>query len=341
LSDNNFYRTVIPPIPPDSSRPLWSVMIPTYNCASYLQEALCSVLEQDPGPDQMQIEVVDDFSTQDDPAEIVESLGHGRVAFFRQPENVGHCHNFNTCLQRSRGRLIHLLHGDDCLREGFYRKMERAFAENPSMGAAFCRYISMDESGNWINISRLEQAKSGMIRDWLFKIATGQRLQPPSMVVRREVYEQLGGFDQSITSYGEDWEMWVRIAARYPVWYEVEPLALYRIHTHSLTSKSSKTGQNGRDLRQVIEINKSSLPKDKVTELTIQAKRNFALACLRRASRMLTAREFDPALAQISEAIRTHSSWDVITKSLFLLIRYCLLKLAGMFPKHLMKSNYS
>jgi GT2 family glycosyltransferase len=189
-------------------------MIPTYNCASYLREALCSVLEQDPGPEKMQIEVVDDFSTLDDPAEVVEILGHGRVGFFRQPENMGHCQNFNTCLQRSRGQLIHLLHGDDCLREDFYLKMERAFAENPSIGAAFCRYISMDEYSNWIRISPLEQMKSGVLNDWLYKIATGQRLQPPSMVVRREVYEQLGGFDQRITNYGEDWEMWVRIAAR-------------------------------------------------------------------------------------------------------------------------------
>jgi glycosyltransferase involved in cell wall biosynthesis len=316
-------------------------MIPTYNCASYLREALCSVLEQDPGPGQMQIEVVDDFSTLDDPAEVVETFGQSRVDFFQQPENVGHCHNFNTCLQRSRGRLIHLLHGDDSLRDGFYLKMERAFAENPSIGAAFCRYISTDEYGNWINISPLEQVKSGVLSNWLYKIAAGQRIQPPSMVVRREVYEQLGGFDQRVVSYGEDWEMWVRIAARYPVWYEVEPLALYRIHTHSLTSKASRTGQNGRDLRRVIEINKSSLPNDMVTNLTIQAKRNFALACLRRASRMLTAHEFDAALAQIGEAVRTHRSWDILTKTFFLLVRYCLMKLAGLFPKQLMKSNFS
>ena len=39
-------------------------MIPTYNCADYLAQALCSVLRQDPGPDAMQIEVVDDHSEQ-------------------------------------------------------------------------------------------------------------------------------------------------------------------------------------------------------------------------------------------------------------------------------------
>ena len=52
----------VPPIVERADRPTWSVMIPTYNCAPFLRAALRSVLEQDPGPDSMQIEVVDDCS---------------------------------------------------------------------------------------------------------------------------------------------------------------------------------------------------------------------------------------------------------------------------------------
>jgi GT2 family glycosyltransferase len=296
-------------------------MIPTYNCASYLRAALCNVLAQDPGPEWMQIEVVDDFSTRDDPATVVTEVGHGRVAFYRQPENVGHCRNFDTCLQRSRGRLIHLLHGDDCVREGFYSKLERAFAERPQIGAAFCRYISMDESGNWQTISPLEQPESGVIPDWLEKIASGQRLQPPSIVVRREVYERLGGFDRRIPSYGEDWEMWVRIAVHYPVWYEVEPLALYRVHKSSLTGNTIRTGENARDLRQVIEINRSHLPREHADAWTNRARLSFALACLRRARRMLDARDDRGSLAQIREALKTSRSALVIAQAALLLSR--------------------
>ena len=47
------------------------------------------------------------------------------------------------------------------------------------------------------------------------------------MVVKREVYAQLGGYDESLR-YGEDWEMWVRIAASYPVGYQTQPLAEFR-----------------------------------------------------------------------------------------------------------------
>src|SRR5262249_49179546 len=62
MQQDNSCRIVIPPVPDGIARPLWSVMIPTFNCASYLRETLRSVLTQDPGRDVMQIEVVDDCS---------------------------------------------------------------------------------------------------------------------------------------------------------------------------------------------------------------------------------------------------------------------------------------
>ena len=84
-------------VPEDGNRPFWSVMIPTYNCAYYLERTLKSVLEQDRGPDEMQIEVVDDCSTEDDPEAVVKEIGKERASFFRQPRNVGVTANFNIC----------------------------------------------------------------------------------------------------------------------------------------------------------------------------------------------------------------------------------------------------
>ena len=192
MNTSNSYRATIPPVPEGVQRPLWSVMIPTYNCANYLRETLASVLAQDLGSEIMQIEVVDDFSTKDDPKAVVEELGKGRVSFYQQPENVGHVKNFETCLKRSRGQLVHLLHGDDCVKQGFYRKLQLAFEENPEIGSAFCRPIIMDENSHSLGTWKLEEPESGILSNWLERIAVDQCIQTPSIVVRRDVYEKLG-----------------------------------------------------------------------------------------------------------------------------------------------------
>jgi glycosyltransferase involved in cell wall biosynthesis len=276
MSEEHPYRATIPAVADGLSRPLWSVIIPTYNSARYLRESLASVLAQDLGPDIMQIEVVDDHSTQDDPAAVVEELGRGRVGFYRQRENVGQVRNYETCLKRSRGKLIHMLQDDDYVRDGFYRKMQRAFDDNPNIGMAFCRNIYMDPEGHWLKISDLERRESGILVDWLQRIASGQRIGNPAVVVRREVYEKLGGFDRRLAG-GEDWEMWVRIAAHYPVWFEVEPLTAYRVkRPGSVTEGSVRTGKVVRAMYRATKVIESylpeHLPRKTVKEVSKQAR---------------------------------------------------------------------
>jgi hypothetical protein len=306
------FRDAITPLSKGGSRPLWSVMIPTYNSASYLRRALASVLAQDPGPEQMQIEVVDDCSTGDDPGAVVAELGGGRVGFYRRPQNVGHVKNFNTCLQRSQGKLVHLLHSDDCVRPGFYQRMQLAFAANHEIGAAFCRHIWIDEQGHWQHIAQLKQAETGILKNWLEVIAAQQPIQTPAIVARRDVYERLGGFDDRMASCGEDWEMWVRIAAHYAIWYEAEPLALYRMRSGSLSARSLSSGENVKDLRRAIEIYRSYLPAESAAGITAKAHELVALWAIKTARQLLARGERQAALVQVREAIKTSRSINVI-----------------------------
>lgn len=327
------------PVPDGTPRPLWSVIIPTYNCANYLRATLASVLAQDPGPDVMQIEVIDDHSTQDDPAAVVEELGHGRVVFYQQPKNVGNTRNYQTGLERSQGKLIHLLHGDDCVRDGFYRKMQRGF-ENPEVGAAFCRSILMDEHSHWQMIFPLEQPESGVLKNWLKRIAVEQRIFTPSIVVRRDVYEQIGIFNHSLL-YLEDWEMWVRIAAHYPVWYEVEPLALYRNRRPgSLSERAVYSSELFQEIRMAIKIAHSYLPNTIVaSELSNKARENWAILALTTAREMIAQGNIVAAKAQIQEALKCSRSLRVI-KSMIQLFRWAgrrwilqTARTAASFPK--------
>ena len=308
------HRAQIEPLQPGVPRVLWSVMIPTFNCNQYLQTTLEGVLAQDPGPEVMHIEVVDDFST-DDPAAIVASMGRGRVSYFRQPGNMGITRNFATCLNRAHGRLVHLLHGDDCARPGFYARMSRLFELHPELGAAFCRHVFIDEHGRELATSALELGSSGVLPDALERLAVEQRIMTPSMVVRREVYERLGGFDDRLPC-SEDWEMWVRIAAHYPVGFEPEPLAAYRMHPNSNTGRNTHNADNMRYTRAAIDMFKEYLPQASAHEIALRARETYAMSAVEFARERLRQRDLSGAIAQAREALRFRFSPRVLAEIL-------------------------
>lgn len=247
-------------------------MIPVFNCAAYLPKTLKGVLATDPGAAVMQIEVVDDASDDADIGAMVHEIGQGRVGYFRQRENVGSLRNFQTCLERSRGRLIHILHGDDVVYHGFYSGMQTLFETYPSIGAAFCRYAYIDDDDRMLFCQDPEMDHSGILNNWLARLCERQRIQYVSMVVKREVYEALGGFYG--VEYGEDWEMWVRIAAHYPVAYTPQLLAGYRRHFSSVSGKAFATGRNMHCLEWVMNKIQQHLPAPE-REPVMRASRSF------------------------------------------------------------------
>lgn len=308
----------IDPISDDNHRPFWSVMIPTYNNTRYLEKTLRSVLEQDPGVHEMQIEVIDDCSTEDDPEAIVREVGKNRISFSRQPHNVGQIANWNTCIQRARGHWVHILHQDDLVMPGFYNRLREALEKEQALGAGFCRHIYMDEDGIWLLLSSVERRTPGILSDWLEHIAVVQRVQFPSIVVRRTTYEELGGFCPEACS-AADWEMWQRIAAHYPVWYEPQVLACFRLHSASESSRLIESGANIAHIRQAINIAKSYLPKSNADELTCKAREHYALYALDTARQLLVENNRAAAIAQIREALKCSYSCKVVISVLKLL----------------------
>ena len=289
-------------------------MIPAYNASATLAETLASVLAQDPGPAAMQIEVVDDCSTRDDLRPLVERIGMGRIGFCRQPRNLGVAGNLTACIRRARGGLVHLLHADDLVRDGFYARMQRAFEAEPAVGAAFCRHNFIDVGGHILSLSPLERRDSGGLENAAERLAEEQRIMAPAMVVRRSVYEALGGFDDRLVC-AEDWEMWVRIAARYPIWYEAEPLACYRMHEDSNTGRHLRTGEDTRYSGLAIALFAAYLPPDTARRVVPKARKTYALAALRNMESLLRRKDAAGAAAQFREALRLCRSRAVIARA--------------------------
>lgn len=265
---------VIAPLLNNENRPTWSVMIPVYNCAKFLEQTLKSVLLQDMGVERMQIEVVDDASTDEDIAAMVLAIGKGRISYFRQPENRGSLRNFETCINSAKGNYIHILHGDDFVEAGFYKKIEQLFITFPQAASACTGYKEIDVNGKFISNSRLQIPGDIVLRNWLSIIAKEQLLQPPAVVVKRSVYEQVGSF--YAVTYGEDWEMWVRIASRFPVVHTPERLAYYRNHTDNISTSSLLTGQHIKDIDTVIRIIGHYLPEFDRKKIMNDCRRNWS-----------------------------------------------------------------
>jgi glycosyltransferase involved in cell wall biosynthesis len=249
-------------------------MIPVYNCAGYLTETLAAVLQQALPEQDMQIEVVDDGSTDADIEALVMNMTKGRVKYYRQPQNVGSLRNFETCIKRATGFLVHILHGDDLIKPGYYNSMQNLFDRFPQIGAAFCRYAYIGESSKPLYYRNPEMDQPGILDNWLLRLAERQRLQFCTITVKREVYEKLGSFYG--VEYGEDWEMWMRIALHYPVAYDPEVLAAYRLHTSSISGRSYATAKNLKDLQWVIRAIQQYLPESEKDRLFRKAMKFYA-----------------------------------------------------------------
>ena len=264
---------VIRPLIPEATRPFWSVMIPTYNArADYLEKTLKSVLQQDPGPAEMQIEVVDDCSPDGAPVELVRRIAGDRVTVHREPRNNGMAGTWNRCIERSRGEWVHILHSDDIVFPGFYDHLYRGISCNPDVGMAFCRFAISDANGHWKELGPLESSTSGVLGNWLERVATGYHIEPPAVVVKRATYEQLGGFRAELPAV-LDLEMWVRIAAHRPAYYEPKILACYRQHSNNASEMQLRTGLNMQDMARAIKIWKDYLPANSGARLERKGRR--------------------------------------------------------------------
>ena len=198
-----------------------SVVIPTYNHALFLREAVDSVLAQTVAP--VEIIVVDDGSSDETPA-ILASYGD-RIRVIRQ-ENGGVAVARNTGIVAARGELLAFLDSDDVW---LPRKLElqlQLFDRDPDLGLVHSAVEDFDESGALgVSIGLEGWVAADLLRlDRLVVRAPGS-----SVVVPKRVAEEVGGYDRRLPP-SEDWDFCYRVALRYRFGCVSEPLVRYRLH---------------------------------------------------------------------------------------------------------------
>jgi glycosyltransferase involved in cell wall biosynthesis len=218
---------------------MWSITIPTYNASAYLAETLQSVLAQDMGQQKMEIVVVDNCST-DDTVDIVKRVGEGRIKCVVNERNIGMFGNFNKCIELAQGSLVHLLNADDLVNPGFYQQFEQAFEAHPDVYLVSCNADIIDENGHVTGKTTSLQSLTAPSND-VTELLWTNPLVTPTVVVRKEAYTKLGGFDTRF-SYIGDWEMWLRVIFFFKGIYLPDVLAQYRVHSQNGTSSLMSAG---------------------------------------------------------------------------------------------------
>jgi glycosyltransferase involved in cell wall biosynthesis len=204
-------------------RPRVSVVIPTFNRAARIVEAVESIRAQ--SYRDFEIIVVDDGSTDETPRIVPDRFGFDPRVRYARRANGGPAAARNDGIRQARGDLIAFLDSDDLWDPEKLRIQVEQLDRNPEAGLSFCDALTeggRPGAGTRFQSKRFrgDTSMRGIV-EWNFPMCT------PSVVVRRTVLDAVGTFDESFAC-NEDWDLWIRIVARYPVVYVDRPLMTIR-----------------------------------------------------------------------------------------------------------------
>jgi glycosyltransferase involved in cell wall biosynthesis len=237
---------------PGSTRPLVSVVIPVYNRGAAVCATLDSALDQTLPPEQVEVIVVDDGSTDATP-EVLRAAyaSHARVRLLRQ-DNGGVAAARNSGLRAARGDFIAFLDHDDRWLPAKLEQQLRAFQHNPRAGVVYCLWREVDENGQALpeaqqmTRQRWWHPARGRVYAWLCQ-PRNPLVSMSVPLVRTALLRSSGGFDPG-TVPADDWDLWLRLARRCEFDFVPEELVLYTRHA---TQQRRDAARMGRAMERV------------------------------------------------------------------------------------------
>ena len=220
-----------------------SAIIPTFNRLPMLKEAVDSILAQD--FEDLELIVVDDGST-DGTIEEIKKYG-GRVKLLQQPQNRGVSAARNRGLLQARGKYIAFLDSDDLWVKEKLKAQVSFLENNPQYPLCYTDEIWI-RRGKRVNPRIIHSKYSGWIFEKCLPLCI---ISPSSAVIRRTLFSKVGLFDEALPVC-EDYDLWLRITARFPVFFLNRKLIIKRGgHPDQLSQRSW-----GNDRYRVIALEK-------------------------------------------------------------------------------------
>jgi glycosyltransferase involved in cell wall biosynthesis len=234
-------------------KPLVTIVIPTYNRSLLLKRAVQSVLNQTYS--NLEVLIVDDKST-DKTEEVARELEKkdDRVRYIRQAKNQGAPAARNRGIKEAKGKYIGLLDDDDeYLKDKIELQVEK-FKNNPRLGLVYGGFRVIREAGEKKPVDKQAKQKGDVSRKLLNRCFIGS----PTVLVKREAFEKVGGFDENLQSC-QDWDMWYRISKEYPFDYIDRVVAKYYLHdSEQITTNWAKKVQG---VTRIFDKQKKDLEK--------------------------------------------------------------------------------
>jgi hypothetical protein len=140
-------------------------------------------------------------------------------------------------------------------------------------------------------------------------------------VVRNTSYERLGGFSSEL-KHALDWEMWIRIANSFPIFYEPRILACWRQHGNATTSRQIVTGENTRDIAKAVGIWSRYLPAGEGERLSKASRRVHAISALRLAEDLRRQGSIDGYRNQVESATICEPSAAIRWQAMLLRVKF-------------------
>ncbi len=222
----------------ETSKPLVSVCLPTYNRAKLLQQSLDTICRQN--YERIEI-VVSDNGSADETERVCREAAtvDPRIRYFRQPHNIGLHQNYNFCFDQAQGEILCFFHDDDLYDPQIVSESVAFLQANPAVGLVCSDWSLLNETGKIIG------ARECMVDPVLPGLAFIERVMRTGQsyigcsgaVIRRSALGDIR-FDEQGTTGFSDFVVWFRIAEHAAVGHIPKRLFAYRLHAGSLSRRT-------------------------------------------------------------------------------------------------------
>jgi glycosyltransferase involved in cell wall biosynthesis len=229
-------------------QPAVSVIIPTYNRANYLRKSIQSVISQT--TKDIEIIVINNYST-DNTLEVINSFNDQRIKIINFKNGGVIARSRNQGMVHSTGNYIAFLDDDDIWCPDKLELQIKYLESHPEFGAVYSNAIIIDEKDNRKDFL----INHGLVREGnVFQnLLGGNFITILTVLIRRDIVGSIGLFNEEPSLIAaEDYEYWMRIALKFGFGYIDKPLALYRIHSTSMSKRNSVALLRQKVLRKLL-----------------------------------------------------------------------------------------